>query len=82
MLLCVRQMGHRELADTLFGFPVLFGWLGDRIPSRRTLFIFGLVVLAGSTFCFAMGSNVPVLLIARLLEGLSTAIVCTLGWRS
>ena len=58
---------------------MLFGWIGDRIPGRRTPFVLGLIVLAASTLCFALGSSLPVLLIARLLEGLSTAIVSTLG---
>ncbi|KAL8726062.1 MAG: hypothetical protein Q9166_006941 [cf. Caloplaca sp. 2 TL-2023] len=34
---------------------------------------------SSSTLCFALGSNLPVLLVARLLEGLSTAIVNTIG---
>ena len=42
-------------------------------------FIFGVAVLGASTLCFALGRTLPVLLIARILEGLSTAIVCTLG---
>ncbi|MCJ1404224.1 hypothetical protein MMC11_007449 [Xylographa trunciseda] len=58
---------------------VLFGWIGDRSPSRRTPFILGLVSLGTSTLCFALGSTIPVLLIARLLQGLSSAIVFTIG---
>lgn len=58
---------------------VFFGWIGDRIPGRRTPFILGVAVLGASTLCFAFGKTLPVLLIARILEGLSTAIVCTLG---
>ena len=58
---------------------MFFGWIGDRIPGRRTPFILGVAVLGISTLCFALGRTLPVLLIARILEGLSTAIVCTLG---
>ena len=61
-------------------FLVFFGWLGDRLPSRRTPFILGVGVLGASTLCFALGKSLPILLIARILEGLSTAIVCTLGY--
>lgn len=43
-------------------------------------FILGVAVLGASTLCFALGRTLPVLLIARILEGLSTAIVCTLGY--
>ena len=59
---------------------VIFGWIGDRLPGRRTPFILGVAVLGASTLCFALGSTLPALLIARILEGLSTAIVCTLGY--
>ena len=59
---------------------MFFGWMGDRIPGRRTPFILGVAVLGASTLCFALGRTLPVLLIARILEGLSTAIVCTLGY--
>ncbi len=50
------------------------------MPGRRTPFILGVAVLGASTLCFAVGRTLPVLLIARVLEGLSTAIVCTLGY--
>ena len=59
---------------------MIFGWIGDRLPGRRTPFILGVAVLGASTLCFALGSTLPALLIARILEGLSTAIVCTLGY--
>ena len=59
---------------------VFFGWIGDRLPGRRTPFILGVAVLGASTLCLALGTTLPVLLIARILEGLSTAIVCTLGY--
>ncbi|KAL9127032.1 MAG: hypothetical protein Q9217_004021 [Psora testacea] len=59
--------------------PVFFGFLGDKIPGRRTPFLFGLLVLAGSTVSFAVGDNLPILLAARILEGFSAAIVGTLG---
>lgn len=59
--------------------PVFFGFLGDRIPGRRTPFLFGLLVLAASTVSFAVGKSLPILLTARILEGFSAAIVGTLG---
>lgn len=57
-----------------------FGWVGDRIQSRQTPFVLGLVVLGGATLSFALGSSLPVLLIARVLQGMSTAIVFTVGF--
>lgn len=59
--------------------PVFFGFLGDKIPGRRTPFVFGLLILAASTVSFAVGKSLPILLIARILEGFSAAIVGTLG---
>ena len=56
-----------------------FGWISDKSPSRQTPFVLGLVALGASTLCFALGSTIPVLLIARLLQGLSSAIVFTIG---
>ena len=52
----------------------------DRIPSHRTPFLLGLVLAIISTLCLALGTTLPVLLFARLLEGLSTAIVATEGY--
>ncbi|KAL8668983.1 MAG: hypothetical protein Q9168_006415 [Polycauliona sp. 1 TL-2023] len=46
---------------------------------RRAPFLLGLVALAGSTASFAVGNTLPILLMARLLEGISAAIVLTLG---
>lgn len=68
------------IADLLRRLSVFFGWLGDKISGRRTPFLLGVIVLGLSTLCFALGSTLPVLFIARVLEGLSTSIVCTLGY--
>ena len=54
--------------------------MSDRIPNRRTPFILGLILAFASTLCFALGTTLPILLSARLLEGLSTAIVATVGY--
>ncbi|KAL8832003.1 MAG: hypothetical protein Q9191_000532 [Dirinaria sp. TL-2023a] len=59
---------------------LLFGYVGDIIPSRRALFVSGLVIVFLSTLFFALATNLWVLLAARLLEGFSTAIVTTVGY--
>lgn len=64
---------------TMASPAVFFGYVGDRIPGRRIPFLFGLLVLAASTVSFAVGKSLPILLTARILEGLSAAIVGTLG---
>jgi MFS family permease len=59
---------------------VLFGWIGDRLQSRKTPFVYGLLVLGGATALFAIGTSLAVLLVARILQGLSTAMVFTVGF--
>ncbi|KAK2750158.1 hypothetical protein FQN57_004654 [Myotisia sp. PD_48] len=59
---------------------LVFGWLGDRTRSRQTPFVLGLIVLGGATLLFALGSSITVLMIARVLQGASTAIVFTVGF--
>ena len=58
---------------------MFIGWIGDRIPSRQTPFIFGLLALGATTVLFAVGTTLPILLIARILQGLSGAITFTIG---
>lgn len=58
---------------------MFFGWVGDRISSRQTPFIFGLLALGATTALFALGTTLPILLIARILQGLSGAITFTIG---
>lgn len=58
---------------------MFFGWIGDRISSRQTPFIFGLLALGATTVLFAVGTTLPVLLVARILQGLSGAITFTIG---
>ncbi|KAI4279895.1 MAG: hypothetical protein L6R38_004881 [Xanthoria sp. 2 TBL-2021] len=59
---------------------LFFGYVADLLPSRRTLFILGLVLLFLSTLFFALATSVWALLAARILQGLSTAIVHTVGY--
>ncbi|KAG7002151.1 MFS domain-containing protein [Physcia stellaris] len=59
---------------------VLFGYLGDIIHSSRALFVFSLAVTFFSTLLFAFATRLSVLLLARFLQGLSTAIVTTVGY--
>ena len=59
---------------------MLFGYIGDKLPSRRTPFILGLILVFLSTLLFALATDLWSLLTARILEGLSTAIVNTVGY--
>lgn len=56
------------------------GILADRFSSSRQLpFLLGLIMLLLSTILLAMGTSVPVLSIARLLQGASGGTVWTIG---
>ncbi|KAL8761497.1 MAG: hypothetical protein Q9184_002376 [Pyrenodesmia sp. 2 TL-2023] len=52
----------------------------DRVPSRQTPFLFGLIALGLSTLAISLTYSIVVLLIARILQGLSGAVVYTVGY--
>ena len=56
------------------------GLLADRLPSKQPIFLWGLVVLASTTLAFAVGRTLTILVIARGLQGLSSAIVFGVGY--
>lgn len=58
---------------------VCIGAIADRIPTHRMPFVLALLLASSSTVCFALGVTLPVLLSARILEGLSAAVVATVG---
>lgn len=51
------------------------GWLADRLSSRRFALLIGLIALAGSTALLCVGTSIAILIIARILQGFSTAFV-------
>ena len=55
------------------------GWLADRSASRRLPFVLGLLALGASTILLCLGSSIAVLVLGRLLEGLSAAVIWTSG---
>ncbi|KAL8749601.1 MAG: hypothetical protein Q9199_007584, partial [Rusavskia elegans] len=59
---------------------LVMGWLGDKVPSRQTPFLLGLIALGLSTFAIALTRDLVILLIARVLSGLSSAVVSTVGY--
>ncbi|KAL8779687.1 MAG: hypothetical protein Q9213_006812, partial [Squamulea squamosa] len=56
------------------------GWIGDKVSTRQTPFLLGLIALGLSTLAIALTRHIIILLIARILSGLSTAVVCTVGY--
>lgn len=55
------------------------GWLADRAKSRRIPLLFGLLALAGATLLLCLGRSTTVMLIGRILQGFSAAVVWTVG---
>jgi MFS family permease len=57
-----------------------FGYLSDRLLSRRLPFTLGLALLGSATILFALAQTLALVLIARFFQGLATAIVFTVGF--
>ncbi|KIW30051.1 uncharacterized protein PV07_05830 [Cladophialophora immunda] len=62
-------------AAALLFFAPLWGIMADRTSSRRGPFLAGLVLLTGSTLMLCLGKTIPVLVVGRLLQGVSAAVV-------
>jgi MFS family permease len=65
-------------AALAIGSPI-FGWFADRSSSRRVPLLLGLLALGGATAMLCIGSSLPVLITGRALQGLSAAVVWTVG---
>ena len=55
------------------------GVIADHTASRRGPLLAGLLALGASTTLFCVGTSVPVLVLARFLQGVSAALVWTVG---
>ncbi|KAL4968355.1 MFS transporter [Aspergillus stella-maris] len=64
---------------TLFVGSPIFGYFADRSSSRQAPFLIGLLALAGSTIMFWFAQTISMLVIARAFQGLSCAVVWTVG---
>ncbi|KAL8797641.1 MAG: hypothetical protein Q9182_007144 [Xanthomendoza sp. 2 TL-2023] len=65
-------------AAILIGSPIC-GWVADRTSERSISFYTGLIILAAATILFGLAKASWVLLVSRLLQGLSAAITYTVG---
>lgn len=59
--------------------PAICGYLADHTPSRRLPLLIGLLALLGATVLLCLGTTLPLLVIGRFLQGISAAIVWTVG---
>ncbi|MBE7180411.1 MAG: MFS transporter [Terriglobus roseus] len=55
--------------------PALCGYIADQLETRRLPLLCGLVTLGGATVLLQLGTSITVLIIGRVLQGLSAAIV-------
>ncbi|KAK3628308.1 hypothetical protein LTR56_018700 [Elasticomyces elasticus] len=55
------------------------GLLADRMTTRQAPFLLGLLALLGATALLFLGQTLPVLMLARVLQGISAAFVWTIG---
>jgi MFS family permease len=64
-------------ASVLFSPPA--GIIADRLPSRQLPFLTGLAALLLATSLLLLGQTIAVLAVARALQGISAAVVWTIG---
>lgn len=57
----------------------LCGWIADHAPSRRAPLLAGLFALGGSTVMLTVGNSIGILVVGRLLQGFSAAVVWVVG---
>ncbi|QDS72016.1 hypothetical protein FKW77_001984 [Venturia effusa] len=64
-------------ASVVFSIPA--GWIADKTGARQTPFLAGLAALLGATILLGVGQSIAVLVVARILQGISAAVVWTVG---
>ena len=84
------KIPHSQLQSYTSGLLALFaigsllfspvaGVIGDHMSTRQAPFLLGLSALLASTILLAVGQNIPVIAIGRMLQGMSAAVVWTIG---
>jgi MFS family permease len=53
------------------------GWIADRTNARQLPFLTGVAALLGATILLAFGKTIAVLVVARVLQGISAGVVWT-----
>lgn len=66
-------------AGASFFFSPVAGVLADKVSTRQAPFLLGLAALLGATTLLFLGRSVGVLIIARVLQGMSSAVVWSIG---
>ncbi|KAI4123417.1 MAG: hypothetical protein LQ338_005270 [Usnochroma carphineum] len=68
-----------SVTDSTWLTAAICGWVADRTSNRSVTFYTGLLILAAATILFGLARASWVLLVSRLCQGLSAAIVYTVG---
>ncbi|RYP62962.1 hypothetical protein DL769_007101 [Monosporascus sp. CRB-8-3] len=55
------------------------GWVADRTNARQAPFLGGLAALLVATVILAFGQSIALIVVARVLQGISAAVVWTIG---
>lgn len=55
------------------------GIIADKLPARQLPFLIGLVALLVATIMLSVGQSIAVLVVSRVLQGVSAAVVWTIG---
>ena len=68
-----------------YGAALFFGsipasWIADRSSTRQPPFLVGCVAIAGGSLLLCLGTNLPTLIVGRILQGLAGAIVWVIGF--
>ncbi|KAH8720400.1 putative MFS-type transporter C18.02 [Beauveria bassiana] len=66
-------------AVSLFTSSPFWGWMADKYQNRRVPMLVGLLWLLAATLLLCFSSNIAMLLIARILQGLSAAMTWSVG---
>lgn len=64
-------------ASVLISLPA--GIIADKVKTRQAPFLCGLAALLGATVMLWLGQSIAVLVVARVLQGTSGAVVWTVG---
>ncbi|KAE8414290.1 MFS general substrate transporter [Aspergillus pseudocaelatus] len=65
---------------SIFLWSLLFGWIGDHSKTRKGPFLLGLIVVGGATLLTALTTSLPLFILARVLQGISTSSIFTIGY--
>ena len=60
-------------------FSPIAGWIADRTVSRQMPFLCGLTALMAGTVLLYAAPNEPLMILARVLQGVSSAVVWSVG---